>query len=144
MRETGVGPACGEVWGRNWGAIRSTGQRHWYLRGEEKESGREMDKNRQKQGCEVQAESSRFRISSGIGTEEHIQWVIKKVREAHEPSSPTEGSTDSDGLLEEGESVLFRSMVPSRAPLLHGCPTPVTTQAAQLHFMDHLKKKRIK
>lgn len=32
MRETlktGVGPACGEkVWGRDWGALRSTGQRH--------------------------------------------------------------------------------------------------------------------
>ena len=55
--ETGVGLACGGVWGRAWSAIGSTGQRHRYLREEEEES---------------ETASSRFRVSSGIGTEEHI------------------------------------------------------------------------
>lgn len=64
----------------------------WYLRDGEEESGKEMGKktDRAREMKVKKTESLRFRVSSGIGTEEHRQRVIKKVGEAHEPPPPTE------------------------------------------------------
>lgn len=60
--ETGGGPACGEkVCSRDRGVIRSTGQRPWYPRDGEEESGKEMGKSRQKQGTDSQGDRVRIR-----------------------------------------------------------------------------------